>query len=288
MAYTVVGLPPSLLALTDALEQSRSRRCRQSISFISQDAFNDIIRYGTVYDVALAIEKHREAVVGFDSKGMSPLMSAADRASGSRQELEIIVTLLIKAGAKMDAGRYSQRTPLCYAATKAAHVVRVFIKHETNWDLYASFEVKPWQVALRTSSENFLVMLPYVPSRLLVGYNATGHTLLIELILERPELVPKVASELPFRNMANITDINGEAPLAHAAKLDDRRFEVVTALFRCGAMLLFYRNGHSVFWADRLRPSTPGTEYIRARVRYACDQVPYDFQYDAWYEQMGI
>lgn len=287
MAYTVVGLPSDVTALTDAIERGRAARYSHSSMFISQDTFNDIIRHASIYEVALAVEKHRHMVVGFDGQGMSPLMCAADRVGVTRQELDVLVGLLIKAGAKMDAGRYSESTPLCYAATKGPHVLSVFAKYETNWKLYTSFETKPWQIALHASIENFVVMLPYLTIELCTGYDVWGHTLLIEMIRWRPYLAWKLASRLPFRRMVNTPDRNGETPLAHAARLDEGRHAVVSALFRCGATLLFHANNVTIGWSDATR-ITPGLDYIRKRIRFTQDTSPFDVKYDAWYKQVAI
>ncbi len=290
MAYTAVGLPSDIDALTDAIERGRMERCRRRaviISqevFISQDVFNDIIRYGTIYEIAMAVEKHREMVVGFDGRRMSPLMCAADRVNATRQELDTLLTLLIRCGAKMDAGCFSQSTPLCYAATKTPQVVRAFSSHETNWELYASFETKPWQIALRVSEENFAAMLPCIPVKLIAGYDALGQTPLIELIVERPFLASKLIAQLPWNMMVNIPDANGEAPLAHAAKLDRHRYEVVSALLRCGATLLYYKNDKAIFWGYGSVDATAGIIYIRNRIRFAKNKTLFDDKYDRWYE----
>lgn len=282
MAYSIVAPPPRLELLNRALERCRIDRASRTIGFITQDAFNDIVRYKNVYEIALAVETYKEMVVGFDSQGMSPLMCAATRDDTC---LNVIVELLIRGGAKMDAGRYSSVTPLCYAATQSPHVLQVFVHYEANWELYQHFDVKPWETALRTSAENFLLLLPYVTS---AGRDASGSTLLIEIIKTHPELTPVVLLRPIFREVVNLPDTNGETPLSHAARVNYNRHIVVRALLRHGASVLFHRGRRYIYCVEGYQTDTPGVEYIRQRVRHCRDNTVFDVRHDRWYEGVAI
>lgn len=285
MAHSIVDTTPRLDLLKRALERCRVDISRRAIGFITQDAFNDIIRHGNVYEIALAVEKYKEMVVGFDSKGMSPLMCVASRDETNLQELNVIVELLIRRGAKMDAGRYSSTTPLCYAATKSSRVLQVFIHYETNWTLYQHFDEKPWQIALRTSAENFLLLLPYITS---AGYDATGSTLLIDVVKIHPELTPIVLTRQIFRDVVNLPDANGETPLSHAARVNYNRHIVTRPLLRHGASILFRREARIIYCIEGYQYDTPDVDYIRRRIRHCRDNTVFDVRHDRWYERVAI
>lgn len=252
--------------------------------FISQEEFNDIVRFGTVQDVHTAALMHRELIVGIDEMGKAPLMYAADRSDFNRNTLVDVVHTLISMGARMDAGIFFGTTPLCYAATKHHSVLQVFIDQETNWMQYNDFMLKPWQIALRTSKENFWVILPHVPPRALFTLNQRGHTLLIEVIQERPELVPDVLKNAHMRNMVNVPGENGETALAHAARLGVWRRLVVRALVRAGARLLYYKNGKAIFHPGYTTGASLGVQYMRSRIRDLKRADEFDPRYNDWYE----
>lgn len=251
--------------------------------FISQDEFNDFVQYGSVHDVAMVSNKYVESLVGFDSRGMSPLMRAAYRTDKDWRATQAVVDLLIDSGAKMNAGSYMQTTPLCCAATRPRHILQIFAERETNWTQYEHFAVKPWRIALCTSVENFSVILPYIPTSEFRRRTDTGHTLLTELITTRPSGIDIALSDPRMRNIVNCPDKTGQTPMAYAARMCTNRRQVIKALMECGANLLYVSNGYKIFYRSDMN-RTPGIDYMRLRIRYRNRNEEFDMTYDEWYK----
>lgn len=257
-----------------------------SLNVIPQKEYNDIIRRAPLDVVLRTVNTYKEMILGIDETGASPLMCAADRSIVHIGHLGYLVQQLLLAGANFYAGEY-HNSPLCYAATKSADVLSIFIQFEKNWLAYEDYPTKPWQYALYTSPSNFVCMLPYIPKRLICKLSATGCPLLSEVIIEQPHLTPLVLRDRAFSALANIPDARGETPLSHAASLGKTRQMVTHALLAREASLLFAKNGRYAFY-DRSLPWSEdidfdGLEYIRKRIEYPYTTDPFNYEYLFWY-----
>lgn len=271
-------------------EQMYKRRCirkasQRSLDVITQDEFNRIIATGTLDDID-AVLKYKEMMVGFDSQGYSPLMRAADR----ENDVEVVVTKLIDAGAQMHAGCFFSMTPLCYAATKSLRVLKTFIQRERNWEFYSNFPIKPWQYALYTSALNFIAMLPYIPDSEITAKDEFGRTLLMEIVTHCPEIMRSILNDRRFSVLVDTTDNCGFTALAYALLLTDKRADAVTGLCTYGANLLFRSTDKHIYFINRKNQKTSITrapymlEYVRNRLRNTKDHSTFDSQYLLWYK----
>lgn len=258
--------------------------------FITQDEFNDVIRFAKPEEVYQTIQRYPEMVIGIDGDGFCPLMCVADRKFANWEEADEMISVLVHAGAKMHSGCYFLTTPLYYAATKSPHILQAFIRYETRWSTYPSNPVTPWRVALYTSQANFEIMLPYIPPEAAKYKNVFGHSLLVEVILQWPSLTIKMLAHSHFRELIEVPDDNGETPLAHAAKLTYSRYDATQALLDCGADLIFKQGYRRIYYNDvnnqrsYIPRSALAVTYIRHRIAHGFDHSPFEIRYTNWYK----
>lgn len=273
------------------LKRHCMRKKMQPITiFISQEHFNQIIRQGTIEEVFKAIEAYPEMVIGIDREGSCPLMSVADRHFRHADDADALVAKLISTGAKMHSGCFFSATPLYYAAARSPLALQALVKYETSWGSYVGNVVTPWRVALYTSEANFEIMMPYIPEAAVSFRNYLGQSLLIEVVLQRPMLVIKMLAHAHFRTLIDEPDMYGETPLAHAARILFNRDEAVDALLRCGADLLYTKDGRKIYYSDarNMRGTTPrsaiAVSYVRERLSNGFDHSPFAMRYKTWYK----
>lgn len=258
--------------------------------FITQEQFNDVIRYGTIQDINDFMRRYPEMVIGIDSDGFCPLMCVADRKFSNRKEVDDMLAAMIAAGAKMHSGCYFNTTPLYYAATKSHIILQAFVSRERHWHAYVDNAITPWRVALYTSEVNFEVMLPHIPPEAAHHRNYLGQSILIEVIQQWPALTMKMLAHAHFRDLIDVPDDNGETPLAHAAKLTYNRAEATSALLSCGADLIYTKDDRKFFYSDTLNqrgnaPRSPlAVSYIRHRICHGFDHSPFEVRYTTWYK----
>jgi hypothetical protein len=258
--------------------------------FITQDQFNDVIRFGKPEEVYQTIQRYPEMVIGIDEDGFCPLMCVADRKFTSWEDADEMVSVLIHAGAKMHSGCYFLTTPLYYAASKSPHILQAFVRYEMRWNTYSGNPITPWRVALYASSNNFEIILPYIPPEAANYKNAFGQTLLVEVIMQWPALTIKMLAHAHFRALIEVPDDNGETPLAHAAKLTYNRHDATQALLDCGADVIFKQGYRRIYYSDAdnqksyIPRSTAAVNYIRHRITHGFDHSPFEIRHLNWYK----
>lgn len=246
---------------------------------MSMESFVEIIVGGTLNDVATAVRRHAHLTVG-DLDGKSPLMYAADRVDDEATISNVVFTLL-REGARTHAGVFSSTSPLCYAARKSPHVLRVFAFYEQDWDKYKDYETRPWEIALSASSINFKTIWPYVPAWAMQTRTTRGSTLLIEVVKECPEQLMLVLADSRMEAMIDVPDVNGETPLAHAACLKYDRKTATYALLKHRASLLYWKNDRVIAFAAV--DETEGQRYMRNRIRFPSTPTEFDARFTYWY-----
>lgn len=271
------------------------RHCRRVVDlpfsmFITQEQFNDVMRYGSPQDVLDCKRRYPEMMTGIDRDGFCPLMCIADRKFSNTREVEEMLDFLTRSGAKMHSGCFFSTTPLYYAATKSPRILQAFVKYEQDWDTYVDNAVTPWRVALYTSEANFEIMLPFIPAKAAQHRNYLGQSLLVEVIQQWPSLTLKMVTYPHFRALIDVPDDNGETPLAHSAKLTYNRADASRALIDCGADVIYKKDDKTFYYADTLNQrgnaprSVRAVDYIRHRICHGFDHSPFEVRYTTWYK----